>query len=187
MFLEELVFRKMCKMLKVKVVEDGVLAFESISRIKKMFLSCVHPMLDFVEITSTVKKKGGEDLEQKPVVLVIDDDAVIRKMLSQILKAEGYMVETVETGKQAIAASKKRFFNVALVDMRLQDMRGTALIHELKEAEPRMIRIIVTGYASTENAIESVNRNADGYILKPIDVQELLAMIEKKTEETARR
>jgi ActR/RegA family two-component response regulator len=71
---------------------------------------------------------------------------------------------------------------VALIDARLEDMEGTALIDKLKETEPRMMRIIVTGYPSMDSAIEAVNRNADGYILKPIDVQELLAraMIKKQ-------
>lgn len=119
-------------------------------------------------------------MKQRVGVLVVDDDVVIRKTLSKILKTKGYNVWTVETGKQAIAASKKRFFNVALIDVRLQDMEGTALIDKLKETEPRMIRIVVTGYPSMDSAIEAVNRNADGYILKPIDVQELLAMIEKQ-------
>jgi DNA-binding NtrC family response regulator len=119
-------------------------------------------------------------LKQRPSVLVVDDDAVIRKTLSRILKTKGYYVLTVKTGKQAIAASKKRFFNVALIDVRLQDMEGTALIDKLKETEPRMIRIIVTGYPSMDSAIEAVNRNADGYLVKPIDVHELLAMIEKQ-------
>lgn len=119
-------------------------------------------------------------MKQRPSVLVVDDDAVIRKTLSQILKTEGYSVLTAETGKQAIAASKKRFFNVALIDVRLQDMEGTALIDKLKETKPRMIRIIVTGYPSMDSAIEAVNRNADGYILKPVDVQELLAMVERQ-------
>lgn len=119
-------------------------------------------------------------MKQRPAVLVVDDEAVIRKTLAQILKTKGYMVETMETGKQAIAASKKQFFNVALIDARLEDMEGTALIDKLKETEPGMMRIIVTGYPSMDSAIEAVNRNADGYILKPIDVQELLAMIEKQ-------
>jgi DNA-binding NtrC family response regulator len=115
-------------------------------------------------------------------VLVVDDDDKVRKTLSQILEIEGYAVKAVETGKQAISASKKRFFNVALVDMRLSDMEGTDLIRELKETEPRMIGIVVAGYPSMDNAVEAVNRNADGYVLKPIDVQELLAMIERKLD-----
>ena len=87
---------------------------------------------------------------------------------------------TAETGKQAIAVSKKRFFSVALIDLRLQDIEGTTLTDKLKETELRMIRIIVTGYPSMDSAIEAVNRNADGYILKPIDAQKLLAMVERQ-------
>jgi DNA-binding NtrC family response regulator len=119
-------------------------------------------------------------LKQRPSVLVVDDDVAIRRTLSRILKTEGYHVLTVETGRKAIAASKKRFFNVALIDVRLQDMEGTALIDKLIETMPRMIRIIVTGYPSMDSAIEAVNRHADGYILKPVDVQELLAMVERQ-------
>jgi len=93
-------------------------------------------------------------LKQRPSVLVVDDDAMIRKTVSQILKAKGYISETVETGKQAVAASKRRFFNVTLIDVQLRDMEGTALIDRLKETEPRMIRILVTGHPSIDSAIE---------------------------------
>jgi len=93
-------------------------------------------------------------LKQRPSVLVVDDDAMIRKTVSQILKAKGYIAETVETGKQAVAASKRRFFNVTLIDVQLRDMEGTALIDRLKETEPRMIRILVTGHPSIDSAIE---------------------------------
>lgn len=119
-------------------------------------------------------------MKKRPAVLVVDDDAGIRKVLSKILKTEGYVVKTVKTGKQAIAESKKLFYNVALIDVRLPDMNGTVLIDNLKATKPRMIRILVSGYPSVDSAIEAVNRNADGYISKPIDFQELLRMIEKK-------
>jgi DNA-binding NtrC family response regulator len=115
-------------------------------------------------------------------VLVVDDDAGIRKTLSKILEKEGYLVETVENGQEAIKASNKRFFNVALIDIRLPDMEGTRLLERLKEHEPKMVKIIITGYASLQNAIEAVNKGADGYVLKPFDATELLAMIEKHLE-----
>jgi DNA-binding NtrC family response regulator len=115
-------------------------------------------------------------------VLVVDDDAGIRKTLSKILEKEGYLVETVENGMEAIKASNKRFFNVALIDIRLPDIEGTRLLERLKEHEPKMVKIIITGYASLQNAIEAVNKGADGYVLKPFDATELLAMIEKHLE-----
>lgn len=123
-----------------------------------------------------------KSLTQGASVLIVDDDAGIRKTLSKILEKEGYLVETVENGQQAIKASNKRFFNVALIDIRLPDMEGTRLLERLKEHEPKMVKIIITGYASLQNAIEAVNKGADGYVLKPFDATELLVMIEKHLE-----
>jgi DNA-binding NtrC family response regulator len=118
-------------------------------------------------------------LGRRTSILVVDDDAAIRRTLSKILEKEGYLVETVESGGKAIEASNERFFNAALIDIRLLDMEGTDLLEKLKETVPKMVKIIVTGYPSLQNAIEAVNKGADGYVLKPFDVGELLAIIEK--------
>lgn len=120
-----------------------------------------------------------ESLSQKVSILVVDDNAGIRKTLSTILEREGYLVETVENGEQAIEASKKWFFNVALIDIRLPDMEGIELLDRLKVTEPKMVKIIITGFPSLKNAVEAVNKGADGYVLKPFDAGELLMMIRK--------
>jgi two-component system NtrC family response regulator len=112
-------------------------------------------------------------------VLVVDDDAAIRKTLSKILEKEGYFVEAVENGRQAVRNAEKRFFNVALIDIRLPDMDGIELLDRLKETESRMVKIIITGYPSLQNAIDAVNKGADGYVLKPFDASELFAIIKK--------
>lgn len=118
-------------------------------------------------------------MKHRARILVIDDDDGIRKTLSKILENRGYLVEALENGRQAIEASNKRFFNVALIDIRLSDMEGTELLERLRETEPKLVKIIITGYGSLQNAIEAVNKGADGYVLKPFDAKELLAMIEK--------
>jgi len=112
-------------------------------------------------------------------ILVVDDDAAVRKSLSSILSEEGYLVETVENGKQAIRVSEKSRFDIALIDIKLPDMEGTELLRRLKENQPHMVRIVITGFPTLENAMETVNEGADGYILKPFDVQKLLEMIRK--------
>jgi DNA-binding NtrC family response regulator len=112
-------------------------------------------------------------------ILVVDDDAAVRKSLSSILSQEGYLVETVENGKQAIRSSEKSRFDIALIDIKLPDMDGTELLHRLKENQPHMVKIVITGFPTLENAMETVNEGADGYILKPFDVQKLLEMIRK--------
>lgn len=112
--------------------------------------------------------------------MVVDDDEGIRKTLLRILEKEGYAVESVDNGKQAIEASKKWSFNIALIDIKLPDMEGIKLLEKLKDAEPKMVKIIITGYPSLKSAIEAVNRGANGYVLKPFDVSKLLAMIDKQ-------
>lgn len=57
------------------------------------------------------------------------------------------------------------FFNVALIDVRLPDMDGTELLDGLKEIEPKMVKIIITGYPSLENAVEAVNKGCHGHII----------------------
>jgi DNA-binding NtrC family response regulator len=112
-------------------------------------------------------------------ILVVDDDATVRKSLSSILSQEGYLVETVENGKEAIRSSEKSRFDIALVDIKLPDMKGTELLSRLKEKQPHLVMIVITGFPTLENAMETVNEGADGYILKPFDVQKLLEMIRK--------
>ena len=115
--------------------------------------------------------------------LIIDDDSEVRNTLSAILESEGYLVETVENGKKAMKMCEKTPFDVALIDVELPDIKGTELLHLLNEKQPKMVRIIITGHPSIENATKSVNEKADGYITKPFNVPELLGMIKKLIEE----
>jgi DNA-binding NtrC family response regulator len=116
-------------------------------------------------------------------VLIVDDDEEIRKMLSSILEGEDYSVETAENGKKAISVCEKASFDVALIDIDLPDIKGTELLQRLKNLRPKMVKIIITGHPSIENAAKSVNERADGYVLKPFNVPELLEMIKKLVAE----
>jgi len=69
------------------------------------------------------------------------------------------------------------FYKLALVDIRLPDMDGVELLTGMKQTTPKMVKIIITGYPSLENAVEAVNRGADGYIVKPVKMDELMTMI----------
>ncbi len=116
-------------------------------------------------------------------ILVVDDDAGVRTMLSTVLGDEGYLVEAVENGKQAVKTCEKSSFDVALIDIELPDMKGTELLNKLKRIQPKMIRIIITGHPSLESAMKAVNERADGYVLKPFEVTELLQKIRRLLEE----
>jgi DNA-binding NtrC family response regulator len=112
-------------------------------------------------------------------ILVIDDEESIRKSLAAILEEEGYIVDTAENGKVAIEKSRAKAYNLALIDIRLPDMSGVQLLTSLKEALPKTVKIIITGYPSLENAVEAVNKGGDGYLIKPFDMDKLLGMIKE--------
>ncbi|MGB9741061.1 MAG: response regulator [Candidatus Bathyarchaeia archaeon] len=119
-------------------------------------------------------------------ILVVDDDENIRKVLTTILEEEGYKVDSAGTAKEAIEKTKKTFYNIALIDVRLPDMEGIELLTKIRDTVPKMRKIIITGYPTLQNAIAAVNRGANAYILKPFDMEKVLATIKeelKKQEE----
>ena len=116
-------------------------------------------------------------------ILIIDDDPQMRSMLSSILKEDGYSVETVENGKKAIKTCEKVPFDLALIDVNLPDIEGVELLPKLKQMQPKMVKIIITGSPSIDNAVKAVNEKPDGFILKPFNVPQLLEMIRKRLEE----
>ena len=120
---------------------------------------------------------------RKNSILVVDDDRSIRTTLVAILKQDGYDVDTAENGAQAIEKSNDKFFDLALVDVRLPDMMGTDLVNRMKERTPKMVKIIVTGYPSMQNAISAVNEGVDGYMIKPVGAEVLLDTIKKHLQQ----
>jgi DNA-binding NtrC family response regulator len=113
-------------------------------------------------------------------ILVVDDDENIRKVEVAILEDKGYIVEAVGTAREAIEKSKRKFYNVALIDIRLPDMEGIELLTKIRDTTPRMRKIIVTGYPTLQNAVDAVNEGADAYIVKPFDVEKVLGTIEQQ-------
>lgn len=113
-------------------------------------------------------------------ILVVDDDENILKTFSAVLQGEGYVVDIAKNGKDAAEKSNVNFYNLALIDIRLPDMEGTKLLTALRETTPKMVKIIVTGYPSLQNAVEAVNKGADGYIIKPAQPEELLDTVREQ-------
>lgn len=116
-------------------------------------------------------------------IIVVDDDQSILKSFKTMLQAKGYIVDTAETGKEAIEKSKAKFYNLALLDIRLPDMEGTKLLVKMHRTMPKMMKVMITGYPSLENAIEAVNLGADAYVVKPVKPEELLRVVEEKLKE----
>jgi len=108
---------------------------------------------------------------------------VIVEGFKALLELKGYKVSTAENGREALEEARKNFFNLALIDIKLPDMEGTGLLQEFRQLNPQIKLIIITGYSTRENAIESLNLGADGYLEKPLTPNKLLAVVADKLAE----
>lgn len=114
-----------------------------------------------------------------PPVLIVDDDPDIRETLSDMLTFEGYDVESVGLGNDAVQQVRQKRFGAALLDIQLPDLNGLSVLKVLTELDPHLPVIVLTGHASTENTIGSLVRGAFAYLTKPYNLQEVKAVLRR--------
>ena len=117
-------------------------------------------------------------MKEKKRILVVDDDVNILRVFKSILEKEGYVVETAETGKDALKKIKRGRFNVWLVDVKLPDMDGTDLL--LKNADSDAVKIIITGFSSEEVGKRAADYGADDFLVKPVRPEELISTVRER-------
>ena len=131
------------------------------------------------------KNRGrvNRGMKAKASILVVEDDPNIRETLDTILRQKGYITDTAKDGREALQKSTAKFFNLALLDIKLPDIEGTKVLAKMHETLPKMVKIMVTGYPSLENSVEALNLGADAYIIKPVNPDKLLNLVEEKLKE----
>ena len=117
--------------------------------------------------------------ENKPKVLIIDDEKGLRLGTKRLLELEGYFVDTAENGTEGIALGTKREYDLALIDLKMPDKDGIEVLTEISKVYPNTVCFITTAYASYETAIESTKIGAFSYIPKPFLPEELLLQLKK--------
>lgn len=113
-------------------------------------------------------------------VLIIDDDKAIVNSFSKILKKSNFATDTATTGKEALWKLKDQKYDIALFDLKLPDMEGTELLSRMEKETVDTVKIMITGFPSVESGIQSLEHGADAYLVKPVQPQELLTVIEDK-------
>ncbi len=101
-------------------------------------------------------------------VLIVDDEELIRITIKKILKEENYNVDTAEKGQVAIKKFLENSYDLVLLDINLPDINGLEVLKELKKIDPDILVIIITGYASIEDAVQAIKSGAYDYIEKPL-------------------
>jgi response regulator RpfG family c-di-GMP phosphodiesterase len=114
-----------------------------------------------------------------PRILVVDDEKVIREILSDFLKEEGYAVTTVEDGQAAIEELHRASYNLVISDLKMPKMGGLDLVQKITEESLSVLIIIMTGFGTVETAIEAMKRGAYDYILKPFKVEEVVHIVQR--------
>ncbi|MDP1568871.1 MAG: sigma-54 dependent transcriptional regulator [Vicinamibacterales bacterium] len=115
-------------------------------------------------------------------VLVVDDERSMREMLSIVLKREGYHVTAADNGTAAVAVLEREPVDVLLSDIRMPDLSGVEVLRAAKAANPGIIGIMMTAFASKESAVEAMRLGAVDYLDKPFNVDELKLKIRQHLE-----
>ena len=116
-------------------------------------------------------------------VLVVDDEEVIRDVLSSLLLREGHRVREASTGAAALAAAEEEAFDVVLLDLMLPDRPGMDVLREIKRRDPAAVVVVVTAYSSIESAIAAMREGAFHYIPKPFQNEEVVLTVRKGGEQ----
>jgi DNA-binding NtrC family response regulator len=111
--------------------------------------------------------------------LIVDDEAGIRDLLVNLLEMIGFETRAAADGEEALQIYKKRPADIVISDMMMPKMGGLDLLFELKQIDPDVIFILITGYPSIETAIDAIKRGARDYITKPFNIDEITIKIDR--------
>jgi two-component system, OmpR family, response regulator len=112
-------------------------------------------------------------------VLVVDDTKNIRMILTKCLELEGYEVMTASDGKQALETFLTHNFDLAFLDIKLPEIRGTEVLKRIREQGIKTPVIIITAYATVKNAVECTNMGAVAYVQKPFSADKIRSVLKE--------
>jgi DNA-binding NtrC family response regulator len=117
-------------------------------------------------------------------VLIVDDDEQLRTNLLEFMTDAGYQAQMVSSGREAVEKASDEDFDVVLLDLMMPKMTGSDVLVELKRVSPRSRVIMITAFATIDNAVDAIKRGASDYVTKPFNINDLLMRIKRVLEET---
>ena len=112
-------------------------------------------------------------------ILIIEDEDIIRESMQEFLQGEGYEVETAERVSTAIRQVQEADFDIVVSDVQLPDGDGIGLFKHLQKLNPEMLGLIITAYATVENAIDAFKAGASDYLVKPVNFVDLAHKVKR--------
>jgi two-component system response regulator AtoC len=124
-------------------------------------------------------------MEERTRVLVIDDEAGLRRFLAKELTARGFAADAAGSGEEGLRKIADAVHDVVLLDMKMPGMDGLSVLREIRRQEPAPEVLILTGQGSVETAVEAMRAGAFHYLTKPFHLEELEVQIQKAREQSA--
>lgn len=116
-------------------------------------------------------------MEQLVKILLIDDETEFTSALAERLRLRGYDATTTDDGESGIALIQKEDFNIIVLDLMMPGMSGLDTLQQTKKIKPDLPVILLTGHGSTKEGVEGMRLGATDYLMKPLDINDLLAKI----------
>ena len=121
-------------------------------------------------------------MAQKATILVIDDEEAIRDSCCQVLSKDGYVARVAENGHSGLRKIREVKPDLVLIDLKMPGMGGMELLEKIRDIDPNIISVVITGYATIESAVEAMKRNAYDFLPKPFTPDQLRIVIERGLE-----
>ena len=131
------------------------------------------------------KRVGQGTAATRARILVVDDDAVARRTLEKLLRAEGFATTAASTGEEALAEARRALPDLLLSDLRMAGMDGLELCQRLHEIDPDLPIIVMTGYSDMESVIQSLRSGVEDYLVKPLQLDAVLWCLERAIKRRA--
>jgi len=135
----------------------------------------------------SVKPTDQASIVEKTKTLVVDDEEIVRSFLIDVLTDEGYQVASVASGEEAIKLMTREEFDLIITDIKMPGTDGMEVLRVAKARDPNQNVIVMTGYASTETAVESMKLGAADYITKPFNLDQIKIVVAKTLERSRLR
>ncbi len=127
-------------------------------------------------------KKERNMLEKTPFILVVDDEESMRDACSKILKKDGFLADTAKDGSAGLEKIEKNKPDLVLIDLKMPGISGMEVLEKIKEIDPNIIPVVITGYSTVESAVEAMKKGAYDFLPKPFTPEELRIIINRGLE-----
>src|SRR4030065_408937 len=121
-------------------------------------------------------------MPETPIILVIDDEEAMRDSCSLILTKDGFRAETAENGQIGLEKAREMKPALALIDLKMPGLSGFEVLERIKDIDPGIIPIVITGYATVDSAVEAMKKGAYDFLPKPFTPEELRIIINRALE-----